>query len=136
MRRVLYNPFGLRYGHRYSISYTGVAVCRPDVGGLAVMQVDGHQGLVRRIDGFEKITPLLSASRSATPWDLSPRELDVLSLLPTGMTNAQIAELLCIGVETVNKFMRGLAKKLDAHNRVQIVVRAIQHGLVEVDRAN
>lgn len=136
MRRALHNPLGLRYGQRYSISYTGVAVCRPDVGGLAVMQVDGYKGLVRRVDGFEKITPLLSASCSATPWDLSQRELDVLSLLPTGMTNPQIAELLCVGVETVNTFMRRLAKKLDAHNRLQILVRAIQHGLVEVNRAN
>lgn len=126
------NEFGLRYGNRYVISYRGTAVCRPDVGGFGAMNVDGYRNLVRRIDGFESITPLLADTNLATPWELSHRELEVLSLLPSGMTNPQIADALSVGVETVNTFMRRISKKLDATNRIQIVVRAIQLGLIEV----
>ena len=48
---------------------------------------------------------------------LTPREADVLELLQEGMTNAQIALALSIGVETVRTHARNIYRKLGVTSR-------------------
>ena len=48
---------------------------------------------------------------------LTPREADVLELLQEGMTNAQIAHALSIGVETVRTHARNIYRKLGVSSR-------------------
>jgi NarL family two-component system response regulator LiaR len=48
---------------------------------------------------------------------LTPREADVLELLQSGMTNAQIAHELSIGVETVRTHARNIYSKLGISKR-------------------
>jgi two-component system, LuxR family, secretion system response regulator SsrB len=48
---------------------------------------------------------------------LTPREADVLELLQEGMTNAQIALALSIGVETVRTHARNIYRKLGVSSR-------------------
>jgi DNA-binding NarL/FixJ family response regulator len=48
---------------------------------------------------------------------LTPREADVLELLQEGMTNAQIAHTLSIGVETVRTHARNIYAKLGISTR-------------------
>jgi len=48
---------------------------------------------------------------------LTPREADVLELLQEGMTNAQIAHALSIGVETVRTHARNIYAKLGISTR-------------------
>ena len=48
---------------------------------------------------------------------LTPREADVLELLQDGMTNAQIAHALSIGVETVRTHARNIYAKLGISTR-------------------
>jgi DNA-binding NarL/FixJ family response regulator len=48
---------------------------------------------------------------------LTPREADVLELLQDGATNAQIAQALTIGVETVRTHARNIYRKLGISTR-------------------
>jgi DNA-binding NarL/FixJ family response regulator len=48
---------------------------------------------------------------------LTPREADVLELLQRGMTNAQIAHTLSVGVETVRTHARNIYRKLGVATR-------------------
>jgi DNA-binding NarL/FixJ family response regulator len=51
---------------------------------------------------------------------LTPREADVLGLLQEGMTNAQIALALSIGVETVRTHARNIYRKLGVSSRREL----------------
>ncbi len=66
--------------------------------------------------------------------ELTERENEVLQLVATGMTNAEIAGELFLGVETVRTHMSRLLAKLGARDRTQAVVIAYQTGLVPLTR--
>jgi LuxR family maltose regulon positive regulatory protein len=55
---------------------------------------------------------------------LSERELEVLELLATGMSNQQIAAELVVSVDTVKKHVSHILAKLDAATRTRAVARA------------
>ncbi|MFI6317868.1 response regulator [Nonomuraea sp. NPDC050556] len=66
-----------------------------------------------------------------TPAGLTERELDVLALLGTGLSNAEIADELHIGVTTVKTHVAGVMDKLGLRNRIQAAVVAHRVGLVD-----
>jgi len=55
---------------------------------------------------------------------LTERESELLALLPTGMTNRELAAHLFISENTVKTQLRSLFTKLDVRNRVQAVTMA------------
>jgi DNA-binding NarL/FixJ family response regulator len=63
---------------------------------------------------------------------LTPREAEVLRLVARGMTNAEIAADLVVGVETVRTHVAAVLAKLQARDRTQAVVLAHRAGLVEL----
>lgn len=60
---------------------------------------------------------------------LSEREVDVLSLLARGFTNADIAAQLHLSEGTVRNHVSTIFAKLDVSDRTQAAVIAIRHGL-------
>lgn len=62
---------------------------------------------------------------------LSPRELEVLTLLAEGHGNVEIGELLGISPETAQTHVRNLMGKLDVRNRLEAVSLALRLGLVD-----
>ena len=60
---------------------------------------------------------------------LTERECEVLRLVATGLSNAEIAERLCISPATAKTHVAHLLTKLDARDRVQLVIIAYQAGL-------
>lgn len=60
---------------------------------------------------------------------LSEREVDVLSLLARGFTNADIAAQLHLSEGTVRNHVSTILAKLDVNDRTQAAVIAIRHGL-------
>lgn len=63
---------------------------------------------------------------------LTERETEVLKLIAQGYTNQEIAERLFISMTTVKTHVGNILEKIGAQNRVQAVIFAFQHGLVEV----
>jgi len=61
---------------------------------------------------------------------LSPRELEVLRHICDGLSNRAIAEKLGLSVNTVAVHRANIMKTLDVHKTAELVVYAIQNGLV------
>jgi DNA-binding NarL/FixJ family response regulator len=62
---------------------------------------------------------------------LSDREVEVLSHIARGLTNGELAETLFISEATVKTHVRNLLTKLNARDRVQLVVLAYEAGLAK-----
>src|SRR5262245_203683 len=62
---------------------------------------------------------------------LTPREVDVLTLIGAGLSNADISAQLHVGVTTVKTHIVAVLDKLGARNRVQAGVLAHRLGLVD-----
>ncbi len=60
---------------------------------------------------------------------LTDRELEVLTMVARGMSNAEIAEELIISPATAKTHVAHLLTKLDARDRIQLVIIAYQSGL-------
>lgn len=63
---------------------------------------------------------------------LTPREREVLKLLAEGNSVKEIAVLLALSVKTVEAHKFNLMRKLDIHNKAQLVTYAIQHKIIKV----
>jgi LuxR family transcriptional regulator, maltose regulon positive regulatory protein len=62
---------------------------------------------------------------------LSERELEVLDLIASGLSNAEIAEQLFIAVGTVKRHINHIYGKLGAGSRTQAIAKAKELGLLE-----
>lgn len=63
---------------------------------------------------------------------LSPREVDALTLLALGYGRAQVAETLSISEHTLRVYIESARFKLGAMNTVQAVSKAVSQGLIVV----
>lgn len=70
---------------------------------------------------------------AATNHDLTDRELQVLRELPTGESNAEIAEKLCISAGTVKRHVENMLAKTGFHTRTELVAEACRLGIVLKD---
>jgi NarL family two-component system response regulator LiaR len=61
---------------------------------------------------------------------LTPREVDVLKCLATGMSNREIAYKLNVSVRTVTTHVRNILDKLHLANRTQAALYAVEQGIV------
>ncbi len=75
------------------------------------------------------------ADRAASLDRLTEREKDVLHLLATGCTNAEVADRLGIGEATVKTHVSRLLTKLGVRDRVQAVIVAHETGFAARARA-
>ena len=62
------------------------------------------------------------------PVPLSPREIDILSLLDAGLSRKQIAEELFISPETAKTHMKNIYQKLNVYSKVSAINIAKMHG--------
>jgi NarL family two-component system response regulator LiaR len=62
--------------------------------------------------------------------NLTEREREVLTLLASGLSNAEIAEVLVVSVGAVKYHVSSILSKLGASNRTEAANLAWQHGLV------
>ena len=72
------------------------------------------------------------ASAPETRENLTAREQEVLTFIAEGYSNREIADALVISVKTVDRHRENIMRKLQLHNRVELVKYAIEKGLITV----
>jgi DNA-binding NarL/FixJ family response regulator len=83
----------------------------------------------RLLDRFVEAQPQ-PGPVAALPASLTEREHEILRLLATGLSNAEIAERLVVGETTVKTHVSNLLRKLGVRDRVQAVILAYEAGIV------
>lgn len=89
----------------------------------------GLAGLV--LGEYRRLSEHPDSSRDADLPRLTERETEVLRLVAKGLSYKQIAERLVLSHRTVQNHVQNTLRKLQLHNRVQLVRYAIEQGLDE-----
>ncbi len=97
----------------------GVAVFTPGLAGLVLGEFRKMADAPARTDG-EPAVPALTE-----------RETEVLRLVAKGLTARQIGERLVLSHRTVESHVQNTLRKLQLHNRSQLVRYAIERGLAD-----
>jgi two-component system nitrate/nitrite response regulator NarL len=84
--------------------------------------------LVRIIRDLTAIPEQGTRKRS---YNLTPRELDIISAIVDGYTNKDIAEKFSIAEQTVKHHLGNIFDKLGVSNRLELALFAVNHHLVE-----
>jgi DNA-binding NarL/FixJ family response regulator len=63
---------------------------------------------------------------------LTPREVEVVRVLAEGLSDKEVADRLCIASKTVRVHVTNILDKLGLESRLQLVLFAARHGLVDV----
>jgi DNA-binding NarL/FixJ family response regulator len=89
---------------------------------------------VRRVSAGEQVLDPGIASHNTLRGEraqaLSPRELEVLQMICNGQSNKEIAADLGLSVNTIAVHRANIMNALGIHKTAELVVYAIQHGLV------
>jgi DNA-binding NarL/FixJ family response regulator len=64
---------------------------------------------------------------------LTPREMEVLKLLPRGLSNKEIAAQLDVSETTAKWFVKNILQKLGVNDRTAAVTSALERGILHVD---
>jgi DNA-binding NarL/FixJ family response regulator len=99
----------------------------------AVRVVGGGEALLAPAVTRRLIAEFAARSRPVPPPKLdrlTPREREVLLLVASGLTNAEIAARLCLAGQTVKSHVSSLLFKLELRDRVQAVILAYESGMV------
>jgi DNA-binding NarL/FixJ family response regulator len=102
----------------------------------AVRAVAAGEGLIapsvtrKLIEEFVRAAPA-PAKPSAALASLTPREREVLDLMVAGRSNPEIAQSLVLSEATVKTHVGRVLMKLGLRDRVQAVIYAYEHGLVQ-----
>jgi len=102
--------------HAINVIATGEALLAPSV-------------TRRLIQQFLDQPAVHKAPTAQPPRSLTERETQVLALVAHGLTNTEISRQLHITVATAKGHVRHLLTKLDARDRVHLVILAYEHGL-------
>jgi DNA-binding NarL/FixJ family response regulator len=118
----------------------------------------GCSGFVRKDDAVEKLldaivaahegetiaspvdlAPLLSQLRPTQRGigaDLTPRELEILELIASGLVNKQVAQQLNLSLNTVRNHAQNVLYKLQAHSKLEAVATAVREGIISYPPAS
>ena len=88
--------------------------------------------LVRQSDVTRNISEMVFKNGMNGDETLSDREKDVIVSLVQGMSNKEIADHLCISVNTVITHRRNIARKLQIHSPAGLTIYAIVNNLVDI----
>ncbi len=152
---ILYDAIGLHEGDgadlEFFVKETPAAVLvvsqdlRPDLASRALARgADGFFSL--GVDDDQLLRAVLSATtladetggpvgttsavehRLGQDVGLTPREIDVLSLITQGMSNQEIAEHSYLSINSVKTYIRSAYRRIGVTSRSQAVVWCLQHG--------
>ncbi|MFF2790634.1 response regulator [Streptomyces sp. NPDC058049] len=105
-----------------------LAAIRVVAAGDALIAPSITRRLIQRFAGGAIAAPRKRRELTA----ITDREREVLGLVGTGLSNSEVAAHLCISIATAKTYVTRLLSKLDARDRVQLVIIAYESGLVEI----
>ncbi|MFI9366721.1 response regulator [Kitasatospora sp. NPDC053057] len=105
-----------------------LAAVRVVAGGAGLIAPGVTRRLIKEFAG--RPTAAAAARPRRTIAGITDREREVLTLVAQGMSNTELAEHLVISVATAKTYVTRLLAKLDARDRVQLVIIAYEAGLV------
>ena len=88
--------------------------------------------LTKQDDVSKNISSMVFKGGQDNSEALSDREKDVIIGVVQGMLNKEIADRLCISVNTVITHRRNIARKLQIHSPAGLTIYAIVNGLVDI----
>lgn len=77
------------------------------------------------------LTAIPEQGQRKRSYNLTPRELDIISAIVDGYTNKDIAEKFAIAEQTVKHHLGNIFDKLGVSNRLELALFAVNHNLVE-----
>jgi len=80
--------------------------------------------LTTRSDGGRAVERFVAVER----YGLTPRECEVLMLVCSGLSNAEIAESLHLSSNSVKSYIRSAYRRIAATSRAQAVLWGVEHG--------
>ena len=82
----------------------------------------------------DRVGPLLvpTTETGGRLFDLTPREIEILTMLARGETTRAIGETLYISVNTVRNHTQRIIKKLEVHSKLEAVTTAVREGIVDI----
>ena len=100
---------------------------------LAISDELGMRPLAEQAEALRgKIELRIDAGTAATYADgLTPREIEVLSLIASGKSNRKIAEELFLSIRTVERHITNTYRKIGAGGRADATAYAIRHHLTD-----
>jgi NarL family two-component system response regulator LiaR len=91
-----------------------------------------HPVIARKvIDHFANPAP--DKPHAPEPETLTERELEVLKLAATGMTNKEISDELCVSIRTVQAHLSAVFGKMGVGSRTEAVVQALRNGWLTLE---
>jgi len=90
----------------------------------------GQEGVSDLIHALRRMKPSHSASGPGRNFGLSSREMEVIALIVAGYTNKDLARELGISENTAKHHLTNIFDKLGVSNRLELVLYAVDHGLV------
>ena len=100
----------------------------------AIRQLKNGEALISRAEVIEMLCREGQHKQEALQAieKLTSREREVLRALAEGFESKQIAQKLNISVDTEHTHMVNILHKLGVHSRLQALLLAVRHGLVEI----
>jgi len=112
--------------------HRGDAVLAPRVTRMLLQHVAPTLGASETVPSTTA-TPSTTASRGEALSELTDRERDVFLEIARGLTNAEIAQTLYVSESTVKTHVGRILAKLDARDRIHLVILAHRLGLTDDD---
>jgi DNA-binding CsgD family transcriptional regulator len=99
-------------------------------------EIDGLASRARLNLAAAEAVPAVEPIAEPVPFDLTPRELQVLELVVSGATNREIGERLFMAEKTASVHVSRILAKLDVRSRTEAAAVAHRHGIgAELDTA-
>jgi len=79
---------------------------------------------------FSRLSRPTASSAEELVDPLSPREIDILQRVATGISNREIADILIISEGTVKNHLSSILRKMGVKDRMQAVIKAKELGII------
>ncbi len=91
-----------------------------------------HPEITRKlVDRLRRLSVEQSVSRKSAPEQLTPRQFAILVEMAKGSTYGEIADKFVVAEGTIKTHIHNILRRLDCHNRTQLVAYALRSGLIK-----